>query len=191
MMKKINFCVLAVLLCSGLVLTACKGGHKGTSANADPEEEIAGNDETRLQTIALELGFDNPDDVIYTEGGFDIIDAEEEEGPQINYYHHVRAYAELDELDRAIGWLVFSYDVGSRELKVYDFDGAKLKPGTHMIVDDWKQTRADEDYAEVFLSPDVVEFIAPVGDSPDYPVATYTYDPSCDGLFEPDDLFEE
>ena len=30
-MKKFSFFALAVLLCSGLALTACKGGNKGTA----------------------------------------------------------------------------------------------------------------------------------------------------------------
>ena len=60
-----------------------------------------------------------------------------------------------------------------------------------MIVDDWNATKADNPDAEVFLSPVAIRFIGPVDDMPDYPITSYTYDAYCEGLFEPDDLFEE
>lgn len=155
-------------------------------------QDFDGLDDVQMRALALMLGFDDPETCTVGDGEITVADPEEDDyRGRTNYYNFVQTYAELDELGMATAWKVFSYEVGMRELKVYDFDGYNLKPAGHMIVDDWNSTKEKEDYAEVFMTPDVIRFFAPRGEVVDYTLAGYTYDPSCDGLFEPDDLFEE
>ena len=153
-------------------------------------QDFDGLDDVSLNALPRLMGF-NPEGVGFGDGGFVIYDPEEEEEGQINYYNEVQSYAFIDDLGVATSWLVFNYEVGTRELKAYNFDGTKLTPTKHMIVDDWNATKAENPDAEMYLTPVVIRFIAPVDDVPDYPIAGYTYDASCEGLFEPDDLFEE
>ena len=146
-------------------------------------------DDVQMNAIVKMLGF-RPEQVVYEDGGFDIIDPEEEEEARTNYYHFVRIYPELDELGMATSWKVFDYEVGMRELKAYDFDGYNLKPSKHMIVDDWNAVKADNDYAGIWMSSVAIRFYADDEEGFDHPLGGYTYDPSCDGLFEPDEVFE-
>ena len=77
-----------------------------------------------------------------------------------------------------------------RELKAYDFDGYKLKPAKHMIVDDWYAAKAKNDNAGIWMSSVAIRFYYDDAEGFDHPLGGYTYDPYCDGLFEPDEVFE-
>ena len=146
-------------------------------------------DDVQMNAIVKMLGF-NPEGVVDQEGGFDIIDPEEDEEARTNYYHHVRIYPELDELGMVTAWKIFDYEVGLRELKAYDFDGYKLKPAKHMIVDDWYAAKAKNDNAGIWMSSVAIRFYYDDAEGFDHPLGGYTYDPYCDGLFEPDEVFE-
>ena len=149
-------------------------------------------DDVQMNALPRLMGFTDPATYCIEDHGFQVFDPEEDEWTgRTTYYNYVQAYAELDELEMATSWKVFNYDLASRELKVYDFDGNRLTPTTHMIVDDWNATKDDEPEAFVWLSPVVIRFCAPREDIVDYPIATYNYDSYCEGLFEPEDLFEE
>ena len=152
-------------------------------------QDFDGLDDVQMNAIVKMLGF-NPKGVVKEEGGFDIIDPEEDEEARTNYYHHVRIYPELDELGMATAWKIFDYEVGLRELKAYDFDGYNLKPAKHMIVDDWNAIKAKDENANIWMTDVTIRFFTDSEDGFDYPLGGYTYDPSCDGLFEPDEVFE-
>ena len=147
-------------------------------------------DDVQMNAIVKMLGF-RPEQVEYEDGGFDIIDPEEEEEARTNYYNHVRIYEEYDEMGMPCNWKIFNYEVGMRDLKVYDFDGQDLKPSKHMIVDDWNKVKAENDRADIWMSSVAIRFFTTDEEEFDHPLGGYTYDSSCDGLFEPDDLFEE
>ena len=146
-------------------------------------------DDVQMRAIVKMLGF-NPESVVAEDGGFDIIDPEEEEEARTNYYHHVRIYPELDDLGMATAWKIFDYEVGPRELKAYDFDGFNLKPAKHMIVDDWNAIKDKDENAGIWMSDVAIRFYTDSEDGFDYPLGGYTYDTSCEGLFEPDEVFE-
>ena len=176
------------------------GSYTGTTFDIDygwtgerlTRQDFDALDDVQMNGIIKILGFNDPETYYIEDGGFKVFDPEEDEWTgRTTYYNYVQTYAELDELGMASSWKVFNYDLASRELKVYDFDGTHLTPSKHMIVDDWNATKANEPDAFVWLSPVVVRFCAPRGDVVDEPIATYNYDSSCDGLFEPEDLFEE
>ena len=152
-------------------------------------QDFDGLDDVQMNAIAKMLGF-MLEQVEPADGGFDIIDPEEEEEARTNYYHFVRIYPELDELEMATSWKVFDYEVGMRELKAYDFDGYKLKPAKHMIVDDWYAAKAKNDNAGIWMSSVAIRFYYDDAEGFDHPLGGYTYDPYCDGLFEPDEVFE-
>ena len=76
-------------------------------------------------------------------------------------------------------------------VKVFDFDGYNLKPSEHMIVKDWNALKTENETAGVWMSTEAIRFFGVGDDEFDFPLGGYTYDSSCDGLFEPDDLFEE
>ena len=162
----------------------------GWTGNRLSRQDFDALDDVQMNAIVKMLGL-NPEGVVNEDGGFDIIDPEEEEEARTNYYHHVRIYQELDEMGMPCNWKVFDYEVGMRELKVYDFDGYNFKPSTHMIVDDWNATKAKDDNADIWMSSVAIRFFTVDAEEFDHPLGGYTYDPSCDGLFEPDDLFEE
>lgn len=135
-------------------------------------------DDVQMRAIALMLGV-NPEEVEKTYHGFD----------SDNVF--MRIYAEYDELGFPSSWLVFSYTMDTRDLKVYSFDGNKLEPTEHMIVKDWNALKAENETAGVWMSTEAIRFFGVGEDEFDFPLGGYTYDSSCDGLFEPDDLFEE
>ena len=162
----------------------------GWTGNRLSRQDFDALDDVQMNAIVKMLGF-RPEQVVPEDGGFDIIDPEEDEEARTNYYHHVRIYQELDEMGMPCNWKVFDYEVGMRELKVYDFDGYNFKPSTHMIVDDWNATKAKDDNADIWMSSVAIRFFTVDAEEFDHPLGGYTYDPSCDGLFEPDDLFEE
>lgn len=135
-------------------------------------------DDVQMRAIALMLGCDL-EEVVETYHGFD--------GDDVN----IRLYAEYDELGFPSSWKVFCYAADSRELKAYDFDGYDLKPTEHMIVSDWNALKAENETAGVWMSTEAIRFFGEGEDGFDFPLGGYTYDSSCDGLFEPDDLFEE
>ena len=60
-----------------------------------------------------------------------------------------------------------------------------------MIVDDWNAIKDKDENAGIWMSDVAIRFYTDSEDGFDYPLGGYTYDQSCDGLFEPDDLFEE
>ena len=162
----------------------------GWTGNRLSRQDFDALDDVQMNAIVKMLGF-RPEQVVPEDGGFDIIDPEEDEEARTNYYHHVRIYQELDEMGMPCNWKVFDYEVGMRELKAYDFDGYNFKPSTHMIVDDWNATKAKDDNADIWMSSVAIRFFTVDAEEFDHPLGGYTYDPSCDGLFEPDDLFEE
>ena len=162
----------------------------GWTGNRLSRQDFDALDDVQMNAIVKMLGF-RPEQVVNEDGGFDIIDPEEEEEARTNYYHHVRIYQELDEMGMPCNWKIFDYEVGMRELKAYDFDGYNLKPAKHMIVDDWNATKAKDDNADIWMTSVAIRFFTVDAEEFDHPLGGYTYDPSCDGLFEPDDLFEE
>ena len=162
----------------------------GWTGNRLSRQDFDALDDVQMNAIVKMLGF-RPEQVVPEDGGFDIIDPEEEEEARTNYYHHVRIYQELDEMGMPCNWKIFDYEVGMRELKAYDFDGYNLKPSKHMIVDDWNATKAKDDNADIWMTSVAIRFFTVDAEEFDHPLGGYTYDPSCDGLFEPDDLFEE
>lgn len=149
-----------------------------------------GLDEVQMRAIARQLGFTDPEAYRVENAGFKTFDPEtyEEDGPQVLNY--VQTYAATDDLGITATWKVFTYDVAKRDLKVYDFDGSKLKPSKHDIINDWNATKTQENHAKVFLSPVVIRFLAPREDLEDEILTGYTYDSTCEGLFEPDNIFE-
>lgn len=132
-------------------------------------------DEVQMRAIGLMLGF-QPEEFHVENGGFMTFDPEEEsDNGQDNYYNYVQTYPVTDDNGIATRWKVLNYELGTRELSSYDFDGTRLTPGRDPIAEAWNKIKDSHDEAFVWLSEDGVNFCEPRGDVADFAFAEYRY----------------
>jgi len=138
-------------------------------------QDFDGLDEVQMRAIGLMLGF-RPEEFHVENGGFMTFDPEEEsDNGQDNYYNYVQTYPVTDDNGIATRWKVLNYELGTRELTSYDFDGTRLTPGRDPIAEAWNKIKDSHDEAFVWLSEDGVNFCEPRGDVADFAFAEYRY----------------
>lgn len=133
-------------------------------------------DDVQMRAIGLMLGF-QPEEFYVENGGFKTFDPEEEsDNGQDYYYNYVQTYTVTDEIGMASAWKVLVYDLGMRELKVYDFDGTRLAPAADDApVAEWDRVKASHPYAFVWLSDNGLSFREPRGEYADYAFVEYAW----------------
>ena len=138
-----------------------------------------GLDEIQMRAIAMQLGFDDPEEYeVDSYGGIKVRDPEEDEYTgRITYYYYIQTYPVLDDNDVTVAWKVVSYGLGRRLLSVYDFDGTTLTPADGgKLVADWEKFKPNEPEAFVWLYAAGADFVGPEGEVVDNTFEEYLYD---------------
>ena len=139
-------------------------------------------DEVQMRAIGLMMGF-KPEAFHVENGGFKTFDPEEEgEGGQDVYYNYVQTYPVTDGLGMATAWKVLNYELGTRELTAYDFDGMRLVRSKDPVIEAWNKVRESHGDAFIWLYETGMTFCEPRGDYADYGFAEYNYE---DNAFTP------
>ena len=135
-------------------------------------------DEVQMRALGMMMGF-KPEEFHVENAGFKVFDPDEEEdgwsNGQDTYYNYVQTYPVGDDNGVTTSWKVLNYELGSRELKVYDFDGMRLKPGSDPIAEIWGHVRAEHGDAFIWLSETGVDFCEPRGEVVDHSFAEYNW----------------
>jgi len=139
-------------------------------------------DEVQMRAIGLMMGF-KPEEFHVENGGFKTFDPEEEgEGGQDVYYNYVQTYPVTDDLGMTTAWKVLNYELGTRELTAYDFDGMRLVRSKDPVIEAWNKVRESHGDAFIWLYETGLTFCEPRGDYADYGFAEYNYE---DNAFTP------
>lgn len=139
-------------------------------------------DEVQMRAIGLMMGF-KPEAFHVENGGFKTFDPKEEgEGGQDVYYNYVQTYPVTDDLGMTTAWKVLNYELGTRELTAYDFDGMRLVRSKDPVIEAWNKVRESHGDAFIWLYETGLTFCEPRGDYADYGFAEYNYE---DNAFTP------